>query len=212
MGKKKSHAEYVKERKALAAAYQDAGEIVTDILYSREAQDITLSLKGAHYDGASLRQLALLISNKKVLAFIVGNTKDLSAGSEAEYMQDIDTILLRNRPTSAYTKSAVIHECIHAINDMRKQDIENAANEKHAFIFQALYLRNLHVAGNIINAGGTQDIKFPPAAFKIADSLREGRSVSLDDVVHLEAALTGNTEYATHGKLAAKSPNDGVRQ
>jgi len=209
MGQKTPDAEYKSQRKALADAYEDAGEVVNDILYSREAQEITLSFGGVFYDGGSLRRLALLIANQKVLAFVVGNTADLPSGSEAKYLQDIDAILLRHQPTDAYTKSAVIHECIHAINDMNKLDITNAANEKYAYIFQALYLRKLNFTGAIIGAGGTRDLKFPPAAFNIADRIRSNRYVSLDDVTHLEATLQSNTEYKN---LKAKSPDDGIRK
>lgn len=205
-----SEAEYKRLRQALAAKYADAGEAVSDILYSPEAQSITLNFEGRLYNGKSLRDLALLIANQKVLAFIVGNTTDLPIGSEAKYHQDLDTILLRRQPTDAYAKSAVIHECIHAINDDKKRDMTNAINEKHAFIFQALYLRKLHVAGKILLAGGTQDIKFPPAAFDVADSMMSGRAVSLSDVVHLEETLQATSEYAS--SLAKKSPNDGVRK
>ncbi|HEY0747602.1 MAG TPA: hypothetical protein VGD63_12940, partial [Steroidobacteraceae bacterium] len=134
---------------------------------------------------------------------------DISSGSEAEYLQDIDTILLRHRPTDPYSKSAVLHECIHAINDMNKRDITNANNEKHAYIFQALYLRKLKPTGDIILAGTTQDRRIPPVAFEIADRIREHRYVSLGSVMQLETALRSNTEYA---KLSAKSPNDGIRK
>ena len=209
MGQKTPNAEYKRQRKALADAYEDAGEAVNDILYSREAQEITLSFGGAFYDGGSLRKLALLIANQKVLAFVVGNTTDLPAGSEAKYLQDIDVILLRHQPSDAYTKSAVIHECIHAINDMNKLDVTNAANEKYAYIFQALYLRKLNFTGTIVGAGGTRDLKFPPAAFNIADRIRGNGYVSLDDVTHLEATLQSNTEYKN---LKAKSPDDGIRK
>lgn len=209
MVQKKSHAEYDRERNALAAAYEDASESVCDLLYSHAAQDVTLALNGALYNGASLRKLALLIANKKILSFIDPAGADISPGSEAEYLQDIDTILLRHQPTDPYTKSAVLHECIHAINDMNRLDITNANNEKHAYIFQALYLRKLNFTGNIILAGTTQDLRFPPAAFDIADRIRENRYVSLDSVMQLEATLRSNTEYA---KLAAKSPNDGIRK
>jgi hypothetical protein len=209
MGQKTPDAEYKRLRKALADTYEDAGEAVNDILYSREAQEITLSFGGVFYDGGSLRKLALLIANQKVLAFVVGNTTDLPSGSEAKYLQDIDAILLRHQPTDAYTKSAVIHECVHAINDMNKLDITNAANEKYAYIFQALYLRKLNFTGTIIGAGGTRDLKFPPAAFNIADRIRNNRYVSLDDVTHLEATLQSNTEYKN---LKAKSPDDGIRK
>lgn len=209
MGKKTPGAEYKRLRKALADTYDDASEAVNAILFSREAQEITLSFGGVLYDGGSLRKLSLLIANQKVLAFVVGNSTDLPPGSEAKYLQDIDAILLRNQPTDAYTKSAVIHECIHAINDMNKLDITNADNEKYAYIFQALYLRNLRYSGNIIGAGGTRDIRFPPAAFNIADSIRNKRYVSLDDVTHLEATLQSNTEYKN---LKSKSPDDGIRK
>jgi hypothetical protein len=205
-----SDAEYKRLRQALAAKYADAGEAVSEILYSPEAQAITLNFEGRVYNGKSLRDLALLIANQKVLAFIVGNTTDLPIGSEAKYHQDLDTILLRSQPTDAYSKSAVIHECIHAINDSKSRKMTNAINEKHAFIFQALYLRKLHVAGKILHAGGTRDIKFPPAAFDVADSMMSGRAVSLSDVVHLEQTLQANSEYAS--SLAKKSPNDGIRK
>jgi hypothetical protein len=209
MGQKTPDTGYKRQRKALADTYEDAGEVVNDILYSREAQEITLSFGGVFYDGSSLRKLALLIANQKILVFIVGNTTDLPVGSEAKYLQDIDAILLRHQPADAYTKSAVIHECIHAINDMNKLDIMNADNEKYAYIFQALYLRKLNFTGTIIGAGGTRDLKFPPAAFNIADSIRNNRYVSLDDVTHLEATLQSNTEYKN---LKAKSPDDGIRR
>ncbi|MEO7206418.1 MAG: hypothetical protein ABI356_12355 [Steroidobacteraceae bacterium] len=209
MGKKTPDAEYKRQRKALADTYEDASEAVNAILFSREAQEITLSFGGVLYDGGSLRKLSLLIANQRVLAFVVGNTTDLPPGSEAKYLQDIDAILLRHQPTDAYTKSAVIHECIHAINDMNKLDITSADNEKYAYIFQALYLRNLNFAGNIIGAGGTRDIRFPPAAFNIADSIRNRRSVSLDDVTHLQATLQSNIEYKN---IKAKSPDDGIRK
>jgi hypothetical protein len=205
-----SEAEYKRLRKAFADRYADASDAVNEILYSREAQDITLNFEGRLYNGKSLRDLALLIANQKVLAFIVGNTTDIPIGSEAKYHQDLDTILLRHQPTDAYTKSAVIHECIHAINDVHKRKMTNAINEKHAYIFQALYLRKLHFAGKIVLAGGTQDIRFPPAAFDVADSMTNGRSVSLADVMHLEGTLQANTEYAS--SLAKKSPNDGIRK
>ena len=168
-------AEYKRLRKALTDKYEDASEAVIDILFSREAQDITLNFEGRLYNGGSLRKLALLIANQKVLAFIVGNTTDLPTGLEAKYMEDIDSILLRNRPTDMYAKSAVIHECIHAINDDAKRDLTNAINEKHAFIFQAMYLRKLHFTGKVILAGGTRDIRFPPAAFDIADRMLAGQ-------------------------------------
>jgi hypothetical protein len=210
MVKKKSQAEYAKERNNLAAAYEDAGELVIALLYSREAQEITVSFNAVLYNGASLRKLALLIANEKVLAFIVGNTSDISAESEAEYQQDIDTLLLRHRPTDPYSKSAVLHECIHAINDMNELDITNPDNEKYAYIYQALYLRKLNFTGNIIGAGGTRDLKFPPAAFNIADSIGNNRHISLGDVTHLEATLQSNTEYQRTRK--SKSPNDGVRR
>jgi hypothetical protein len=209
MGQKTPSAEYKRQRKALGDAYKDASDVVNDILYSRAAQEITLSFGGVFYDGGSLRKLALLIANQKVLALIVGNTTDLPSGSEAKYLQDIDAILLRHQPTDAYTKSAVIHECVHAIMDMNKVDITNAANEKYAYIFQALYLRNLNFTGTIIGAGGTRDLKFPPAAFNIADRIRSNRYVSLDDVTHLEATLQSNSEYEN---LEGKSPNDGIRK
>jgi hypothetical protein len=209
MGQKNPDADYKRLRKALADNYQDASEAVNKILFSREAQGIVLSFGGVLYDGASLRKLALLIANEKVLAFIVGNTTDLPPGSEAKYLQDIDAILLRHQPTDAYSQSAVIHECIHAINDMNKLDITNADNEKFAYIFQALYLRALNLTGNIIGAGGTRDVKFPPAAFNIADSIRNQRYVSLDDVTHLEATLQSNTQYKN---LKAKSRDDGIRK
>lgn len=209
MGKKTSDVEYKRQRKALTDTYDDASEAVNDILYSREARDVTLRFGGVSYDAGSLRKLGESIANQKVLAVIVGNSTDLPAGSEAKYMQDIDSILLRRKPTDAYAKSAVIHECIHAIMDMDKVDITNAANEKYAYIFQALYLRNLNVKGTIILAGGTQDVRFPPAAFNIADSIRNQRYVSLDDVTHLEATLASNPNYQN---LQDKSPNDGVRK
>lgn len=209
MGQKNPDADYKRLRKALADNYQDASEAVNKILFSREAQGIVLSFGGVLYDGASLRKLALLIANEKVLAFIVGNTTDLPPGSEAKYLQDIDAILLRHQPTDAYSQSAVIHECIHAINDMNRLDITNADNEKFAYIFQALYLRALNLTGNIIGAGGTRDVKFPPAAFNIADSIRNQRYVSLDDVTHLEATLQSNTQYKN---LKAKSRDDGIRK
>jgi hypothetical protein len=205
-----SDAEYKRLRQALAAKYADASEAVSEILYSREAQAVTLNYEGRLYNGKSLRDLALLIANQKVLAFIVGNTTDIPKGSEAKYHQDLDTILLRRQPTDAYTKSAVIHECIHAINDDQERDMTNAINEKHAFIFQALYLRNLHVTGKTLLAGGTRDIIFPPAAFDVADSIMSGKAVSLSDVVHLEQTLQANSEYASI--LAKKSPNDGIRR
>ena len=208
MTKKISDADYKKQRKALKDTYQDASEVVGNILYSREAQDTSLRFGGVFYDGSALRKLAVLIANEKVLAFIVGNTADLPAGSEAKYLQDIDAILLRHQPTDAYGKSAVIHECIHAIMDMDKRDITNATNEKYAFIFQALYLRRLNVTGTIIGAGGTQDLKFPPAAFIVADKIRNDQAVLLDDVMHLEATLKSNADY---GNLEAKSPDDGIR-
>ena len=203
-------AEYKRLRKVLTDTYEDASEAVSDLLYSREAQGITLNFEGRLYNGGSLRKLALLIANQKVLAFIVGNTADLPRETEAKYLQDIDSILLRHHPTDMYTKSAVIHECIHAINDADKRDMTNAINEKHAFIFQALYLRKLQFTGKIILAGGTRDIRFPPSAFDIADRMMAGSAVSLTDVIHLEETLQSNTDYSS--SLGKKSPNDGVRK
>ena len=203
-------AEYKELRKALTDTYGDASEAVNDILYSREAQEITLNFEGRLYNGRSLRKLALLIANRKILAVIVGNSTDLPRGTEAKYLQSIDSILLRHQPTDAYSKSAVIHECIHAINDANNRHMTSAIDEKHAFIFQALYLRKLHFTGKIILAGGTRDVRFPPAAFDIADSMIAGRATSLTDVTHLEETLQSNPDYSS--SLAKKSPNDGVRK
>jgi hypothetical protein len=128
----------------------------------------------------------------------------VSAGAEASYNSNIDTLLLPSAQygTDVLRQAGIVHECVHAYVDlMTVSGQSDSANEAAAYVAGLLYLLySLKVAP-------TPVVDFGKLAMTIAKSImnKPGAGVSPKDEMALRTAIASFAHYRNKG-MTVSSP------
>jgi|GEM_PF-2407193 len=126
----------------------------------------------------------------------------------AYYEAETDTFYVDGNGIDAWRKALIVHEAIHAINDIARINMDIATSEALSYVAQAQYLRGcLGSVRQLVSSNAKMDKLFE-LAWSLATTLQIGKTPTEAEYDALRVAINESPEYLGTG--ASMTNFDGV--
>jgi hypothetical protein len=170
---------------------------ITSVLRSSQAQAISFSLAGVRVDGNDFRRIATAIDDDEIHISV---SSSLGTAARYEWLWDTLWVSRRQYPSTRTEESLIVHEAVHAMNDLHARSVTTIADESAAHVAQMLYLLLLRSPADRTRMLQTVGGNVPDA---IAQYTRDPTAASCDRAVMGVALLIAGD------LLGAAAPSDG---